>query len=400
MSVIDDRLLENLRRWRRDLHRRPELSFEEHETTAYIRRQLDEWDVPYSRPLPTGAVAHLRGRRPGPVVVVRCDIDGLPIQEETKCEFASMVPDRMHACGHDAHTAVALGLIALLTGLRDQIYGEVRVLFQPAEETLPSGAEALIKTGALDGARAVVGLHVLSDLDVGAISLRDGPIMASDDRFTVHVQGAGGHGAHPHQTVDALLIASTLVGELHTLLGRRISALQPAVLSIGTFHAGTAYNIIPGSADLSGTVRTFDEDVRVRIRDGILALSTHHARAHGAEAKVEYVYGTPPVVNHPPLVELLRPAAEAVVGPAHVLRRPPRMGGEDFAFYGRVAPSVFAHVGARNPAIGADFPHHHPRFSIDERCLEIGLGFLLEAVRRCSWTPDALASIPRAAPPA
>lgn len=387
---VDSELERQMRTWRRHLHAHPELGFEEHETTKYIVQLLDEWRIPHEQPLKTGVVACVHGATPGPIVALRCDIDALPIQEENTFDFASGVPVRMHACGHDAHTAILLGAAKALAELRDEIRGEVRLLFQPAEELVSGGAQKFVDAGVLEGVEALVGLHVQSEIEVGAISLLGGPIMASDDQFAIEIAGSGGHGAHPHRTVDALRIAAGLVGELQTLISRQIDPLEPAVLTVGTLHAGTGYNIIAGRAEMSGTVRTFSGTVRNQLEEKITSLASTYARAHGAEAVVRYTRGSPAVINHPELVDFLRPAAAAVVGTSQVLQHPPKMGGEDFAYYCKVVPSAFVQIGARNPEVGANFPHHHPRFTIDERCLVIGLKFYLETLERSSSSRGAL----------
>jgi amidohydrolase len=391
---VDGSLEREMCGWRRHLHAHPELGFEERETTAYIARLLDDWHVPYDRPLETGVVGRVRGAGPGPTVALRCDIDALPLQEENTFDFASRVPGRMHACGHDAHTAMLLGAAQALAGLGNELRGEVRLLFQPAEELVSGGAQKLVEAGVVEGVDALIGLHVQSDVELGAISLREGPIMASDDQFAIAIIGSGGHGAHPHLTVDSLRIAAGLVAELQTLISRRINPLEPVVLTIGTFHSGTAYNIIAGRAEMQGTVRSFSAAVRDQLEREITSLASGYARAHGAEASVRYTRGSPAVVNHAELVEFLRPAAAAVVGAEHVVRRPPRMGAEDFAYYCQVVPSAFVQIGARNPEIGADFPHHHPRFTIDERSLGIGLRFYLAALERTSSVGGALPALP------
>ncbi|HEX6509414.1 MAG TPA: amidohydrolase [Chloroflexota bacterium] len=383
-------LEQQMRDWRRHLHAYPELGFEEHETTKYIVKLLDAWRIPYEQPLKTGAVAHVHGAAPGPILALRCDIDALPIREENTFDFASHVPGRMHACGHDAHTAILLGAAKTLAELRDEIRGEVRLLFQPAEELVSGGAQKFVDAGVLEGVEALVGLHVQSEVDVGAISLRGGPIMASDDQFAIEIVGSGGHGAHPHRTIDALRVAAGLIGELQTLISRQIDPLEPAVLTVGTLHAGTAYNIIAGRAEMSGTVRTFSGTVRNQLEEKITSLASTYARAHGAEAAVRYTRGSPAVINHPELVDFLRPAAAAVVGTGQVLQHPPKMGGEDFAYYCEVVPSAFVQVGGRNPDVGANFPHHHPRFTIDERCLGIGLRFYLETLERSASSRGTL----------
>ncbi len=381
---VDEDLEQQLVLWRRHLHAHPELSFQEHETTALIADLLQQWDIPFERPLATGVVAKIHGAKPGPTVAVRCDIDALPIQEENAFDFASTTPGHMHACGHDGHTAILLGLAKILSDVRNEIHGEIRLLFQPAEEVVESGARHFIEQGVLTGVDAIVGLHLMSDLSVGKISLRSGAIMASMDEFTITVVGSGGHGAFPHQTRDALVIAASLVGELQTLVSRRVDPLQPAVVSVGAFHAGTVFNVISGRAELCGTVRTLSESVRDLLESETKNIATQHAAALGAVATTTYRRGSPSLVNDESLIELLRPAAVATVSEKMVVSMAPIMGGEDFAHYTRIVPGAFAFIGARNPDVGADHPHHHPRFTIDETALPIGLRFLLNSLERTS----------------
>jgi amidohydrolase len=379
---VDDELLARLTEWRRHLHANPELSFQEHQTTDFICELLAGWNIPHERPLETGVVAHIKGSRPGPTVAVRCDIDALPIDEENHFEFVSKRPGVMHACGHDGHTAILLGVAKVLAEVSSEIQGEVRLLFQPAEEVVASGAKHFIAAGVVRDVDAIVGLHLMSGVDVGKISLREGPVMASTDRFEIAIDGSGGHGAFPHQTVDPIVIAASLVGELQTVVSRRVDPLQPAVLSLGSIHGGDAFNVIPQRVELEGTTRALSEPVRDLLEAEILRICEHHAAAHGARAEVVYERGSPSLDNNAALVEHLIPAAAAVVGRENVVRVPPIMGGEDFAHYSRLLPSAFAFVGSRNREAGSDFPHHHPRFTIDESALGIGLRYSLEAVER------------------
>jgi amidohydrolase len=381
---VDEDTERDLVRWRRHLHENPELSFQEFETTTFVAGSLDEWGIPYDRLLPTGLVGHVVGRHPGPTVAVRCDLDALPIEEENTFEFKSRVSGKMHACGHDGHTSILLGLARTLSELRDEIHGEVRLLFQPAEEVIESGARQMIEAGVVEGVDAVIGLHLISDLKTGHISLAGGAIMAAADVFEITITGSGGHGAYPQQTVDALLIAAGLVGQLQTLVSRRVPPLEPAVVTVGTLHAGTATNVISGTATMSGTVRTLSEPVRDQIEHELRSLVEFFPRAHGATANLVYRRGNPVVVNDERLAGFLRPAAAAVVGERSLVTMPPTMGAEDFAYYGSVAPSAFAFIGSGSRELESDFPHHHPRFTVDERALGTGLRFFLEAVERTS----------------
>lgn len=379
---VDSALLEDMRGWRRHLHAHPELGYEEHETTAFIRSLLDEWGIPYDAPLPTATVAHVRGDIPGPVLIVRADIDALPIQEENEVAYASTRPNVMHACGHDGHTAILLGLAKVLSQRSDPLRGEIRLLFQPAEEPADPGAPKVIEAGVLDDAAAAVGLHLWSDVATGDIGLTEGPILAGDDRFDITITGKGGHAGSPHEARDALVVAAGLVSELQTLVSRRVDPLSPAAVTVGSLHAGDAYNVIPGEARLSGTVRTLQPATRKLLKAELVELTKGYAAAHHATAEVTVTPATPPLINNASALGFVRPAAEAAAGPDRVIPLPPRMGGEDFAFYSECLPSVFAFVGARKETGLPAIPHHHPRFDIDEEALAVGLRFFRGIVER------------------
>lgn len=385
MEGIGADLYEEMRGWRRYLHAHPELAYQEHETTAFIRSLLDEWDIPYDTPLPTATVAHVRGDIPGPVLVIRADLDALPIQEENEVEYASNRAGVMHACGHDGHTAILLGLAKHLSRRpKDSLRGEIRLLFQPAEEPIDCGAPKVIEAGALDGAMAVAGLHLATYLETGVIGLTEGAIMANDDRFDITIVGKGGHAASPHQTTDALTIAAGLVLQLQTLVSRRTDPLLPAVVTVGSLHAGDVYNAIPGEARLSGTVRTLSPTARDLLESELIRLASDYSAAHHAKTQVAYRRGAPVLMNHAGAVEFVRAAAEAAVGVDGVTSMAPRMGAEDFAFYAERLPSVFAFVGASNESY---VPHHNPRFDFNEKALAVGLDFFTNIVER--WVdPD------------
>lgn len=378
---IGDELLDDMRGWRRHLHAHPELGFQEQQTTAFIRSLLGEWGLPYSAPLPTATVAHVRGALPGPVLVIRADIDALPIQEENPVSYVSTRPGVMHACGHDGHTAILLGLAKLLARRQGQLRGEIRLLFQPAEEPVPSGAPKVIEAGVLDGAMAVVGLHLRSSLSTGFIGLAAGPVMASDDRFDITITGEGGHAGYPHETTDALVVAAGLVSQLQTLVSRRVDPLAPAVVTVGSLHAGDVYNVIASEARMSGTVRALSSETRELLQTELISLADAFAGAHHAKAEVTYLRSSPPLINHAGVVDFVREAADKTVGPGRVVPPAPRMGAEDFAFYSELLPSAYATIGAGNEL---SFPHHHPRFDFDEQALVVGLRFLQHIAEQ--WT--------------
>jgi amidohydrolase len=365
-------VLEEVVSWRQHLHRHPELSFQERETAAWIARTLESFGdgLEIERPAENSVVAHLRTGRPGPVVALRADIDALPIDEQSGVEFASERPGVMHACGHDAHTAMLLGAARVLRDARERLPGgEVRLIFQPAEELVPGGARDLVAAGAVDGADLVYGCHVWTGLEVGRVAAMPGPFMAATDFFDLTITGPGGHGGMPHQATDTIAIAAQVVSNLQHVVARRIDPLEPAVVTVGAFHAGEAPNVIPGRAELSGTVRSFDPAVRDRLPGLIEEVVRGITSAHGAEYELKYHVGYRPVVNDERATALVR----SVIDPAAQADLAPIMGGDDFSAYLDRVPGCYAFLGARSEEADAVYPHHHPRFRIDERALSTGV---------------------------
>lgn len=354
---------------RRELHRYPELSHEEFETTARIKRWLEADGIRIAGyPLRTGVVAEVGGLHGGPVVALRADIDALPIQEETGLPFASTIPGRMHACGHDFHTAALLGAASLLKQREDELQGTVRLLFQPAEEKA-SGARKVVESGALDGVRAVFGLHNKPDLPVGEIGIKGGPLMAAADGFTVEVAGEGTHAAVPEAGIDPIVIASHIVTALQSIVSRSIGALDSAVVSVTKLHSGTVWNVIPEKAVLEGTTRSFDPGVRSRVRARFGQIVDGVAAAYGAKASTRWVEGPPPVHNDEALAELAWSEAEQL-GLLPVVPIP-SPAGEDFSVYQQHVPGLFVFFGTAGP-----HEWHHPAFDLDERALPIAADFL------------------------
>lgn len=356
---------ERLVGFRRHLHANPELSHEEHETTASIRKWLEEARIRVLEQyqLKTGVIAEIGDARGGPVIALRADIDALPIQEQTGLPFASRHPGKMHACGHDYHTAALLGAAILLKERESELPGTVRLLFQPAEEKA-KGASQVIASGALEGVRAVFGLHNKPDLPVGTVGVRPGPIMASADGFLVEVSGVSSHAAVPEASIDPIVAAAHIITALQTIVSRSVGALDSAVVSVTRLNAGTAWNVIAEQAVFDGTLRTFSERTRETVRGKFERIVTGVAASLGAEAKVHWIDGPPAVVNDPAWAELSASAA-ASLG-LKVVEPQPSPAGEDFAFYLREAPGNFLFVGTSGPQ-----EWHHPAFDIDERALPI-----------------------------
>jgi amidohydrolase len=360
--------------WRRCLHQNPELSFEEVETSRFVYEALESFGgLELSRPTPTSVVARLVGVEPGTTVALRADMDALPITEETGLPFASKNEGVMHACGHDGHTAMLLGATKVLSRMRDEIRGEVRFVFQHAEERVPGGARELVKAGVMEGVDAVIGAHLSVRLDVGKLGITAGPRSAAPDTFVIVVKGEGGHAARPHKAVDTIAVAAQIVTNLQHVVSRTTDPLDSAVLSVTRIEGGTASNVMPGSVELEGTVRTLDEEVRGRMPETMERIVRGITAAHGAAYEFEYLRGPGPVVNDEGVTAVVAKAAREAFGEAALETLPPTMGGEDFSAYQRVSPGTFFVVGAGNEEKGITYPNHHPRFTIDEDALENGV---------------------------
>jgi amidohydrolase len=378
---VDAITAERLVTHRRELHTTPELSFEEIETAHYIAERLqglapDRLETAVGG---NGVVADIKGGRPGRSVLVRADMDGLPIQEASDLPFTSTRRGVMHACGHDTHMAIALEVARWLAERRAELQGMVRFAFQPAEERA-GGAQPMIDAGVLDGIDRVIGLHVWSQLPVGQVCVRPGPIMASADWFTLRVHGKGGHGAIPEVTVDAVVIAAQLVTALQTLVSRETSPRSPVVVTLGSIHGGTAFNVIAGEVVIEGTLRTFDARLRERLLRRMAELADGVARAMRGSCDFHLESASPPVVNDPTIAGLVARAAVAIVGEGGVVPFEPLMVGEDFAYFLEARPGCFLLLGGapEGPPVG----HHTAEFRIDERCLPIGFRVMTAAVLR------------------
>ncbi len=373
-------LREQVIAWRRHLHMNPELSFHEHKTAQYVFDTLSEMPgLELSRPTATSVVARLRGPRAGRTIAVRADMDALPIVEENEVPYKSLVKGSMHACGHDGHTSILLGLVKLLSVHKDELSGEVRFLFQHAEELSPGGAEEMVQMGVMDGVEQIIGLHLWAGLPVGRIGIVSGPAMASPDTFQLTIVGKGGHAAIPHETIDPIAVGAQVVTALQHVVSRNIDPLDNVVVTVTQFLAGTAYNVIPGSVYLAGTVRTFDAKVRSDVPKFMERIIAGVTSAFGATYEFKVERGYRPVHNDPALSARLTNLVHKTFGAGVFEEMRPTMGGEDFSAYQQKAPGVFAFVGAGNIEEGIRYPHHHPRFQIDERSLDIGLRYLSAA---------------------
>lgn len=375
-------LLEETVAQRRDFHRHPEIAFEEVRTSGIIADKLEALGLEVRRNVGrTGVVAVLDTGKPGHTVLARADIDALPIHDEKETPYRSQVAGKMHACGHDGHAAVLLSVAKLLTERRNHLTGRVVFVFQPAEEIV-GGAKAMLEDGALSGLEpdAVIGLHLISDYPVGTVALRSGPAMAATGSFRMRIKGFGGHAAKPHECVDPVVIAAQLVTALQSLASRETDPQDSAVVSVTSLHAGTAYNIIPEEVELKGTLRTFLPDTRERLVGRIETLSRGLVASLRGELELEWITDSPAVVNDPEMTARMRKVAAEVVGEERVLESAQTMGGDDMALFLQRAPGCYFFVGARNEALGADKPHHHPQFDLDEAALAVAVETLTKGV--------------------
>jgi len=372
-----DRLHPDMVRWRRHLHRHPELSFQERDTADFIAGRLAEWGIPVRRGFAGHAVLGvLEGVRPGPAVALRADIDALPIQDEKTCDYASRVPGVMHACGHDAHAAQLLALAKWFASRRGELAGTLLFLFQHAEETAPGGAEEVLASGVLDGASAIFGVHLWTPFETGHVYGAEGPVMAAADEFSITVRGMGGHGGVPHEARDPIAAAAHIVTALQTVVSRSVDPLRPAVVTVGMIEGGSTFNIIPDICRMKGTVRSFSEEDRRGMERRIRDIATLTAKAHGTEADVVYHWGYPPLVNHEREIRRFRRVAAQLFGEERVHRMNPLMVGEDFSRYLERMPGAFLFVGAGNRDAGIVHPHHHAKFDIDERAMAMAAKLL------------------------
>ncbi len=369
---------------RRYLHTIPELGKELHDTAAYVLERLKAIGVEEIKTgiAVTGMTALITGTKPGDnrTVLLRADMDALPILEEVEAEYTSTRPGVMHACGHDAHTAMLLGIAQLLMERKDQFSGTVKLLFQPCEEIPPGGAKFMIEEGVLENPHvdAVFGMHVSSDTPVGEIKFRPGASSANSDRVTIVVQGKGGHGAAPHHSIDPVVISAHIAIALQSIVSRNVDPVDSAVITVGKLAGGEANNVIPDTAEMKLTVRTFLPETRALVKERIHAIAENVAAAFGATAEVNYTEGYPSVINDVACTALVEEVAKEVVGPDRAIEQGARMGGEDFSYFLNERPGSFFYVGVQNEERGIVWGHHHPRFDLDEE----GLGYGIEVMTR------------------
>ncbi len=379
-----DELVPGMVAMRRDLHEHPELAFEEVRTSSIVAQRLRTMGLEVQTGIAkTGVVGLLRGgaSKPGAkTIAIRADMDALPIHELNEIDYRSTIDGKMHACGHDGHTSILLAVADILHKRRTELTGNVKFVFQPAEERI-GGAEPMIQEGAMQGVDGIIGLHLISDYPLGRVGVRAGPIFASADRFILTVKGKGGHAAMPETTVDPIVISAYIVTALQTLISRETSPFSPAVITIGIIQAGTAFNIIPESAEMHGTMRAFSAEHRSKLVRRISEVAQGIATAMGGSCEIEAIDGCPPCVNDSTVTEIVHNAAVATVGEKEVDDGEEVMttGSDDMACFLQAVPGCYFIVGAKNEQKGANYPHHHPRFNIDEDALPIGVEVLSRA---------------------
>ena len=357
---------------RRKLHSEPELSWEEFKTSEFVYDYLTELGIDCRKTEPTGVIGTLTGGGAGKTVALRADMDALSVHELNEdLPFRSAEAGKMHACGHDAHTAMLLAAAKALVAVKEQLPGSVRFIFQPAEE-VATGAKAMVSQGAVEGVDDVFGIHIWSQMPTHKVACRPGPSFASADIFNVHFKGQGGHGAMPQDCIDAAIIASAFVMNVQSVISRTIDPQQPAVVTVGKMTVGTRFNVIAENAELEGTVRCFDPDIRDHIEKQLKIYAEHTAAVYGGTAHVEYIRGTQAVINGEESAELVQKVAAEAFGEESVFDEKPTMGGEDFSFYLDKVPGSFALVGSGNAGKDTKWAHHHGKFNIDEDAMATG----------------------------
>ncbi len=369
---------------RRDFHRHPELGLEEVRTAGIVAEELTKLGLEVQTGVGvTGVVGLLRGAKESPVLLIRFDMDALPIQEETEAAYASVYPGKMHACGHDCHTAIGLSVAKILASQKESIPGTIKFVFQPAEEG-DGGAEKMIEDGVLTNPVPdyALGMHVWNEMPVGWYALTPGPSMSGAQIFTIKITGKGGHGASPHTTRDPILAAAHIITALQSIVSRNIAPLDTAVVSVCKMQSGTAFNIIPSQAEINGTIRTFKQEVTDTLLERFYNIVNNTAEAMGCEAEIDLLQVTVPVVNDPEIVALVTEVAKEIDADAKINSTYQTMGSEDFSFMLEAAPGCYMMVGSANPEKGLNFGHHHPKFDVDEDCFPYAAAILAKSAVR------------------
>jgi amidohydrolase len=360
---------------RREFHRYPELGMKEYRTSQTISELLSEIQIPHYPIANTGIVGIIRGAKPGKTVALRADMDALPIPEDTGLEYSSLNSGKMHACGHDAHMAILLGATKVLNTMKTEITGNIKLFFQPAEET-DGGAKLMIDAGCMEDPRVdyIVGLHVTPLAETGQILVRRGKITASSDAVKITIQGKSTHAAYPGEGIDAIVIAAQVITALQTIVSRSISPLDAGVITLGKINGGTKENIIADQVILSGTMRTLEPKTRSLMKERIQTIVTGTCEGMGGHCMIEFEAGYPPVINHDEVMRVIEANARQFLGKEQLIyKEQPSMGVEDFSFFSQYAPGAFYYLGCGNKAQGIDAPGHSSQFQIDEKCLKTGV---------------------------
>jgi amidohydrolase len=372
------------RKLRRQIHQHPETAFEEHKTSQLLRENLSRLGLTISDNMAqTGFTAVLEGTKHGRTAAYRSDMDALPVREETGLPYKSRIEGKMHACGHDVHMSIAVGVASILSEIRSGLKGSAKFIFQPAEETPPGGAISMIDEGVLTspGVDAIFGLHVDPEIEIGRIGIRDGVMMAGVLDFDLTIKGRGGHAALPHRCIDSIVLASNLVSQLQTVVSRRIDPLEPVVLTFGKINGGTARNVIAGDVTLEGTMRAVSKKTLTQMKRMIESTCRQVTKALGASFEIEYYTGYPPLVNDKRVNQVFRKSAYDLYGRKSVIElESPLMGAEDFARYLEHVPGAMIRLGVRNEEIDAVYPWHHSKFNVDENAIAVGMAVCSKAI--------------------
>lgn len=390
ISIINDSVTEiypEVVQWRRHFHQYPELSFKEYKTAEFIYQKLLALNCfEIERPLETAVVATLKGSAPGKAIALRADIDALPVNEENDVDYCSVNKGIMHACAHDGHAAALLGVAYILARYKHLIQGSIKLIFQPAEE-IGSGAIRLIDKGILNGLDYIFGIHIWSPLELGKIGICYGPMMAAGDFFKIEIKGKGGHGAIPQEAIDPVVIGSEIVLALQSIVSRKINPIRTGLISVTKFDASSSYNTIPETVNLGGTLRSLDMETMEQLYRGIEKLSQQIAQAHGATVSVSFDSrpNAAPLVNNIAVTQMVEEALIEGIGQNHCQRTDPTLAGEDFSQYTKHGiPACFLFIGTR--AENSDYPHHHPRFNIQEESMLFSMKAFLNIIRKIAMT--------------
>lgn len=369
--------------WRRTLHQHPEVSFAEEWTSQFIYDQLVSFgNLIVSRPTKTSVMARLIGSQPGKVLAIRADIDALPVTEGNDLPYTSQNPGAMHACGHDGHAAILLGTAKLLSQFKEHIKGEVRFLFQHAEEIPPGGAREMVKAGVLEGVDQVIALHLMASCPVGQIAIGHGIVSSANDKFQIKIQGKGGHSSMPNDTIDPIVVGAQVVTNLQQIVSRQNDPTEKLVISVTGFHGGEVFNVIPDSVNMIGSVRSFNPELRKNVPIFMERIIKGICEAHGASYTFNYENGYSMVINNEGLTHIVEETVLENWGPGTLQRMEPMMGSEDFSAFANEVPGCFIVVGVRNDEKGIIYPQHHPRFNMDENALAMGLELFVRVAKK------------------